>query len=492
MGLLTLYFGLLLPWLGGTFWLIFADSRINANQQSNRFRQAGYGFFLGYAALFLLIMTDNTLTGSVSWVPLIAFLLIFSISGGIAAWVSRKPVHPPPTVAITRPGISINVIAVAVSILMAIHLIFIAVEIFAQPVYPWDAWLAWVYRAKAWFLAGNMVDIVSTSEWITASSADIYTIDAFNYPLFASVIPYWSAINLGYWSETLVNLPVLFAGLAIGMALYGQCREHGLTIFTSLVTCYLLYSIPLLGTHLALAGYADIWMAGFNGLGFVAVIRGAMIHDEVNASRFHITLGLLMIMFSIWVKNEGAVWLLAAIALLVFAKCRPRVPIIMAVATLIAALITFSLGYTYIAIPLIGKLGLVDGRLAIPVIGSFGLEMHNVAYVYLNNFILMGSWNLLWVAVGAGLLLAISSSDALPGYRTRQTTLSFILIFLATQLFIFGFTDKGLWADTYTAINRLPLHFVPALLFVVVLMAHSRLAEVKLSDTGTKAHNGKA
>jgi hypothetical protein len=492
VGLLTLYFGLLLPWVGGTFWLILADSRFNDKRQISRFRQTGYGFFLGYAILFLAVMTDNKLTGSVSWVHLISFLLIFSISGGIAAWLNRKPARPSVSVTGARPGISVRVITVAVSILMAIHLIFIAVEIFTQPVYPWDAWLAWVYRAKTWFLAGNMVDIVSTSDWITASSTNIYTIDAFNYPLFPSVVPYWAAISLGYWSETLVNLPVLFAGLAIGMALYGQCREHGLTIFTSLITCYLLYSIPLLGTHLALAGYADIWMAGFNGLGFVAVLRGAMIDNEIKASRFHITLGLLMILFSVWIKNEGAVWLLAAIALLVLAKCRPRVPIIIASAALIVTLITFLLGYTYIAIPLIGKLGIVDGRLAIPVIGNFGLEMHNVGYVYWNNFIQMGSWNLLWVAVVASLLLAMKSPNPLPGYRIRRTALSFILLFLASQLFIFGFTDKGLWADTYTAINRLPLHFVPALLFVVVVVIHSRLKAVKVVDTGTEANNGEA
>ena len=358
---------------------------------------------------------------------------------------------------------------------MAIHLIFVAVEIFTQPVYPWDAWLAWVYRAKAWFLAGNMSNIASTADWSTASSASVYTIDAWLYPLFPSVIPYWAALSLGRWSETLVNLPVLFAGLAMGMALYGQCREHGLSKLASLVICYLLYSIPLLGTHLALAGYADIWMAGFTGLGFVAVMRGAIMRDDADGSGFQMVLGFLMIIFSIWVKNEGAVWLLAAIAMLILTTCRPRVPILMLVGAVIVVLFGFALGQTHIEIPLIGSLGFIDDRLAIPFIGSFRLEVHNIWHVYWDNFINMGSWNLLWVAVAGSLLLGFKSPNLVSGYRTRRTALSFILIFLATQLFIFGLTDQGLWADTYTAINRLPLHFVPALLFAVIVIAQASL-----------------
>jgi len=59
VGLLTLYAALLLPWLGGTFWLTFADNHFNNSSQVNRFRQAGYGFFLGYAVLFIAIMASN-------------------------------------------------------------------------------------------------------------------------------------------------------------------------------------------------------------------------------------------------------------------------------------------------------------------------------------------------------------------------------------------------------------------------------------------------
>lgn len=485
MELLTLYCGLLLPWLGGTLWLAFADTKFNSNNPVNRFRQAGYGFFLGYAVLFLTIMVSSRMGETVSWSGSMLFLLIFTAIGGLLAWRSHNPgavATPPALATANKPLKTLTIIMMA---LMTVHILFIATEIFTQPVYPWDAWLAWVYRAKAWFMSGGIANMVSSATWTTTSSTNIYTIDAFTYPLFPSVIPYWAALSLGRWSETLVNLPVLFAGLAIGMALYGQCREHGLSVTTSLISCYLLFSIPIFGTHLALAGYADIWMAGFTGLGFVALIRGASLPGKSAQSRFHLALGLLMVMFSIWVKNEGAVWFLAALAMLILMMFRPRVPILMIVAAIGIGLVSFALGITSIDIPLIGQLGIVDDRLAIPLIGDFALEVHDVRQVYWDNFIEMGNWNLIWVAVAASILLGFKSPNAFTGYRVRRAALSFILIFLATQLFIFGFTDQGLWADTYTAINRLPLHFIPALLFATIVIAHASLPQTNTTKSAS-------
>lgn len=477
MGLLSLYSGLLLPWLGGVLWLVFAESFLNRNRPVNRFRQAGYGFFLGYAVLFLAIMLNHRLTGTISWPGIMIFLLVFVISGVITAWWNRSASSIVNQAPAAPPGTAMKTLTAIVLVLMVIHLVFIAVEIFTQPVYPWDAWLAWMYRAKAWFMADDVMAVVSSRVWVTATSANVYTIDAWLYPLFPSVIPYWAALSLGGWSETLVNLPVLFAGLALGMALYGQCREHGLSVSASLISCYLLYSIPLFATHLALAGYADIWMAGFTGLGFIALMRGIITRADTDKPRFQIVLGFLMILFSIEIKNEAAVWFLAALAMLILATCKPRVPILMMVGLVVITLFAFVLGVSHIDIPLIGEMGLVDGHLAIPFIGNFKLELHDIRLVYWDNFINMGSWNLLWVMLAASLLLGFKSPNALSGYLARRTALSLILVFVATQIFIFGFTDQGLWADTYTAINRLPLHFVPALLFAVIVIAHASLTQ---------------
>ncbi|MCP4048341.1 MAG: hypothetical protein GY732_20375, partial [Gammaproteobacteria bacterium] len=328
MGLFTLLIGLLLPWLGGALWLTFAESRMGRNSPPNRFRQAGYGFFVGFAVLFAAIIIANKLTGSVSWWVLMLFLLVFSVSGGLAVWRNRIPTSISHSVPQVPPSTPMKILTALVLALMAIHLVFISVEVFTQPFYPWDAWAVWAYRAKAWFLNGGMVEIVRSADWLAASSADTYTINAWNYPLFASVVPYWAALSLGHWSETLVNLPVLFAGLAIGLALYGQLRECGLSVTISIIACYLLYSIPIFSTHIALAGYADIWMSGFVGLGFISIMTGAIKHAETGKLGFPAIFGYLMIGFGILVKNEGLVWFLAALLMLVMATCKPWIQIL--------------------------------------------------------------------------------------------------------------------------------------------------------------------
>ncbi len=497
MGLLTLYTGLLLPWLGGALWLAFAESRFEPHSHPNRIRQAGYGFFLGYAVLFLAIVASDWLTATTSWAGLMLFLGVFAASGGLAVWLTPGSVNPDPTPPCSSKGTAVKLLAVLIVVWMTVHLVIIAVDIFTQPLYPWDAWLAWVYRAKAWFLAGNMAAVVGPAEWVSANTTDIYMIDAWRYPLFASVIPYWSALSLGSWSETLVNLPVLFAGVAIGMGLYGQCREHGLGVTPSLVCCYLLYSIPIFATHIALAGYADIWMAGFTGLGFIAVIRAAIIKSSGMGSTgpgakygLQMVLGLVMVALGMLVKNEGAVWFLAVLALLVLISYRARVPVLIIAATVVVALLGFAVGVTYINIPLLGTLGVVDGRLVIPFIGSFALELHNIWRVYWDNFFTMGSWNLLWVLVLVSLLLSFKPTTDLSARRIQRIGLVFFSIFLATQLFIFGLTDQGLWADTFTAINRLPLHFVPALLFAafITLQARFGVAGVSSADGRDELH----
>jgi hypothetical protein len=478
MGMFTLYAGLLLPWLGGTLWLIFVEACLNHRVRPSRVRQTGYGFFVGYAVLFLAILVSDALTGRVSWSQLMVFLLIFSVSGGLAAWFRTQSGGSPP--ATINPVMVSNYPAgklqkflmVIVLLPMSVHLLMMTLEVFTQTVYPWDAWFTWMYRSKIWFLNGGMVDMVSPVEWAASGSRDLHTVNAWKYPWFPSVIPYWSALSLGRWSETLVSLPVLFGAVAIGLALYGQCREYGLSRTASLVSCYILYSIPLFAAHIALPGYADFWMTGYVGLGFIAIMRGA-----ASKQGFQTALGLLMVMAGMTVKDEGMVWFLAAIGLQLLLMGRLRWHFIAAL--LITGLLALSwfLGIQQVELPLLGSVGIADGELLIPFIGSVELERHIVLPHYWRNFLLMGSWNLLWVMVIGSIGLVLITAVKLRPGPGQRAGLGFILIFLATQVFIFGFTQQGEWAERYTAINRLPLHFLPAIIFSTVLLLHSALLQ---------------
>ncbi len=188
---------------------------------------------------------------------------------------------------------------------MGIHLLFFTVEIFTQPLFPWDALDG---------LGLSCQGLVSKRrDYRGSESGDLADCNCHRHihlgrlelPATPSIITYWTALSLGAWSETLINLPTLFLGMAIGMALFGQCRESGFSVTTSLLCCYMLYSIPLFGNHIALAGYADIWLAGFTGLGFVALLRALSMDKTDGSVALQLVLGLVMTGLAILVKYEG-------------------------------------------------------------------------------------------------------------------------------------------------------------------------------------------
>jgi hypothetical protein len=479
MDLTRLLIGLFLPWIVGFIWLRAAENRLRHNGQANTLRQLGYGLFLGYACVQGLVLLSAALLGRVNFWAISGVIVLLIIPG---IWLNRTSINKPPKTAKdaqaweTMPLPS-KLLAFTVLVLIFMHLWLSALEIFNRPVYPWDAWLAWLYRAKAWYFSGAVYQLAPASEWLRDVAISPYTVDAYQYPTFASIMPFWAALSLGHWSETLVNTPVLLCGIAMGLALYGQAREVGLGPVPSLASAYFLLSIPLLGTHLSLAGYADIWMAGFTGLGFVSLLRGRIQHN-----RFELALGILMVAISAAVKNEGMVWLYTAIAFVVLSSASRRLLMTIMALALIFGCLAWLTGMTSVDLPGLGLLGFEAGSIHIPLVGSYPLQYHPVWSAYHTAFLQHDSWNLLWFFVIVAFLASFFSKSA----RIRKSALIFIGLFAASQLAIFAITEQGAWAQTFTAINRLPLHFAPALVFTIFLI----LAGIATEQPGDKAAAG--
>jgi hypothetical protein len=123
------------------------------------------------------------------------------------------------------------------------------------------------------------------------------------------------------------------------------------------------------------------------------------------------------------------------------------------------------LGIDHLNLPLLGPIGVVDGRLQIPLIGSYALANWELLDDYRDNFLAGGSWHLLW----SGLVIA---TVLLLRYRQWQLVgkigAGLFSLGLA-MLFIFQFTENGAWAEDWSAINRLPLHFAPFLALVLAV-----------------------
>lgn len=474
MAYLYLSVALFLPWIGGYFWLAAIASRFN-HDRANYLGEVGYGLFIGYAAVQGVMLGYNELFGTVDFLPIISLLTLTALAG-IAISAKTRPLNSAVDVT-TVSGVTEGqkykrLLFWLFTAWAALHLIFAAIEILHLPVFPWDAWLNWMYRAKAWFYAGHIFVLDHPSDWLNGAGDALYNVVGNHYPTFSPILALWAATALGYWSETLVNMPVLLCGVAMGLAMYGQCVEFGLEKWLSALAAYLLLSIPLVGTHLALAGGADIWMAGFSGLGFVALLHG-IIRDR----KYQTLLGLGMTAMGIAIKLEGAVWFLAALMTLLIA-IRPRLTFTcLALATALMAL-GWLTGLTYFELPLLGGVGVTEGRIHIPLLGSYQLQTFDLWDDYLTNFFMNGTWHLLWTLI----ILSAFTMWLIPAGIFRRTNIAFYAVLMVTQLIIFKGSQSGQWAEDWTAINRLPLHFAPPLIFSIAILVQLLLKR----DTGTK------
>ncbi len=475
MDYLRLTLALALPWAAGSLWLAAVERRFGDGSR-NLARLLGYGFFLGIAGLQGIVLGYDALTGSVAFWPITLILGLTAAAGGtlLARGSGARVASPATGPAQPRHATAARLLCGLLLAWTALHLALNAIEIVHRPIFPWDAWLSWMYRAKAWFHAGAVLPMDSPVDWLRGAGTAAYNVPGNGYPTLPSIAALWSATALGAWREPLVNLPVLLCGPALALGFYGQSRATGLPRWASVTGVYLLLSIPLVGAHLSLGGMADIWMAGYAGLGLVALVGGLY-----RRCRRHIVLGLAMVALGAAVKNEGVIWLLAALFTLAGALW-PRRLVGALVALVLAAGVAGLLGVHLVDLPLLGKLGVEDGRLYIPFLGNHALADFELVDDYFSNFFAGGSWHLLWPLV-LGSLPAFRTLP--PGPPARACVALLVALFL-TQLLIFEGTEQGQWAEQWTAINRLPLHFAPALVFLLVLVAHRVVERAGPDRTG--------
>lgn len=469
---LTLIAGLTIPWIAG--FLCIRTVQSYDNRPGSVMIALSAGLLLAYAAVALILMTQNLLLGSVNpWFP----LLLLTPVAVIAVWHSRqgqtRPVPPVGEPSLSGPA---RLLALVFVLGITVHLAYSLLELLTQPLFPWDAWNVWAYRAKVWFFEGSLVPMQHGREWMLSAEPFRYTSTAINYPYLPSLMHLWAALSLGEWHEALINVPVIFCALAMGLGLAGSIRRAGGSVIISLLTVYLLYSIPLMGAHTSLGGYADIWMAGFAGTGMTMLLCGLLLSQK----RLQI-LGALLLITGSLVKVEGTVWIATALAVYVLLKLSGRQVLLLTTVGIIFITAAALLGLTWINLPLVGEIGYRDGMLLVPMRSNIRIGLQDVSGAYLQSAFVLNSWHLLWPLV-LMLLAYVAGPSRGP---LRKLMLVFFAVFTATQVVIFVFTSQGEWAQDLTAINRLPLHMLPPILFLVgVTLEANRPAIITiLTDT---------
>lgn len=349
-------------------------------------------------------------------------------------------------------------------------------EILLRPTFPWDAWDAWEVKSKTWFLLGHYVPFVSMAQWLAHPQAPVYTSVAWAYPSTLAWMQVWFASAVGDWNEPMVNLPwfALWTGLLLGH--YGQWRALGLDRIRALVAVYALGSLPLLDVHVALAGYADLWLACLLGFAVSAWLRWRRDHD-VGQLIVAVVCALLLPA----IKLEGAVWLLLG-ATIAFCGALPRRwrrwCLGIAVALLALLLVV---GRVVVPVPGLGWVTITHSHIVVPRLGEYTLHLHGGALVsVLSGLFVQPNWHLLWWIAPGIVLWRWRALRADPALRNLGT---FIVLGLGFLLFLFAGTDAARWAASYTAVNRLVLHIVPATITLLAMLCRRQVS----ADTGPSA-----
>lgn len=317
-----------------------------------------------------------------------------------------------------------------------------------RPVFPWDAWSAWSIKPKTWFLTGYFEPYVSMQEWLTKTHFPLRTAASWSYPELLAWMQLWFAGAAGAWNEPLVDVAWCGALAAFALAAYGYWRTLGLAPSIAIALVYALVSLPLIDTHVALAGYADLWLALVLGLVVLAWTRW-LIGRERGQLVFALALALCLPL----IKVEGMVWLVAfaGIAILDFL---PRGRRWLAVVCLAALAV--------IGLLILGS-GSIDvgwSWIAIPSIGTFELAWHGVGVAMLRSLFSLPNWHLLWYIVPVFLVLR---RRRFREDRAAQLVGIMLLIDFGFLFVLFFLTTASAWAQDFTSANRLILQLVPSL-----------------------------
>jgi hypothetical protein len=410
----------------------------------------GYGYFAGLALTTLLLQSWNQLFGSFTWwwslVIMIAFVLI-------AGWRLQRS-----ATLLTQPRLSLawlpksfNVytgVFIAILLLLCIRFIILGIEIIERPLFTWDASMHWATKAKVWFATQHLAPFVDNDTWLAHFGQGVFTDRHPDYPAMISLVQTWMALALGHWHDRLINLPWLGVWVALGFAFWGQTRRLGCDAMTALIATYLLLSLPLLMTQIALPGYADVWLSAAYLLTCMALYHWLDQHDVRQAGLALGALGLCLL-----IKNEGLLWSLTVlVGLLVAFLSRRRLVIV--VSLLIACLVSF--------------IWWLPPTTSIAGHAWQSLELGwypQALWPVLKSWFVFDNWHLVfWLALLFPLAMMRSVT---PWPRALRALGAIVAAASSGVLVLFITTRYAPAAIGQTAVGRMTLQFVPTLFFFI-------------------------
>ncbi len=347
-------------------------------------------------------------------------------------------------------------------VLLLIRVFVLLDEVWLRPTFPWDAWAAWAVKPKSWYLLGHGEKYVSASVWLAQTDSALRTTTTWHYPTLLGWMQVWFASAAGEWNEPMVNLPWVGIWIALLLATYAQLRELGLMPLRAMIAIYALGSLPLLNAHVALAGYADLWLAALFGM---AVLIWLLWLQQRRPMQLIAALALGLCLPTI--KLEGAVWMACffSIVFLAALPARPRKWLV--VATILISIFGLAIGGFELPLPGLGLVRITWGEIDIPGMGTLLLQWHSVGREMFATLYSLPNWHLLWFL--APLIIVLRWREFLR-HENIQLLGSLLLLCGLFLFVLFFFTEASRWAEDFTSANRLIMHITPATIVLLALL----------------------
>ena len=467
MSLVTLFLGLLVPWLAGMSLLLAMPAQRRLSERGELAWIAGTGYFVG---AFLLTLWMRALSrmgidfgGFAIGVPLLAV----AVGGGYLAW--RRAANALPgairfagRALLSPPGLS-GVARWAWRALLAwiaLRFLLLGLEVSWQPLFPWNAWSQWATKARVWFELGRIVPFADGADWFAADGTAYFDAGP-HLPPTLPLLQVWASIALGRWDDALMNWPWWQFAVALSLAVYGALRTLDMSALAALVVTFFVSSLPLANVHVALAGYADLPLAACYAGAALAVLRWTTTRELRDA-----VLTLVLALAAAQIKAPGIAWA-ATLVPGVIAALWPRRGVKIAAAIMAAILF-----------------GLLVLAQTSPTL--FGYPFH-LAYepawgALAESYFLLGSWNLLWYGALAATLLAWRDLVLPP-----LAPLTMIVFAGATLLFaLVAFPGTRVAIADQTSVNRATLQFAPVAIVFAALAFRAFALRCARAGTGSE------
>jgi hypothetical protein len=443
MDVIVLWLGWLLTWTFGTAVLAALPGRRPALEAPGELPFViGTGFLVGQF-LLTVWMRLLSIAGVAFGITVIAAPL--AAVTALSAWIAwRRNGHALSLAgrsalgALTGAGLQrpLRLIWLALLAWLALRFALLLIDVSWRPLYPWDAWAQWATKARVWFELKTMVPFGTAAAWMNAPVGSVYFNPTPHYPATVPLTQVWSALLIGRWDDALVNLPWWLTAVAFGIALYGFLRLSGFRELYALLGTWLVLSLPILDTHVALAGYADLAMSAYFTLTALTALRYVRTRAVAD-----LVLALLLAAACVVIKNPGKIWLAMLVPGLVTAFL-PRHGLRVAAAWFgIAAMAALVL--THAGITLLGY----HLRL------EFDMPWNGLAQAYFA----FANWHLLFYGA---LAVAVVGWRQLLSRELAPLTL-IVAAGFAFLMFGFAFTNARLWVEDQSTVNRATLHLAP-------------------------------